>query len=102
MNKNKTSLIDAFNIERKSPKIESDTDYEIFADKKLLDDLRTKIVENLIDKEIPKDKVLNEFINEEIDAAIEGYDLSNLERNQWLWTYHWTLNRQKYHWNYGQ
>ena len=64
MNKNKTSLIDAFNIERKSPKIESVTDYEIFADKKLLDDLRTKIVENLIDKEIPKDKVLNEFINE--------------------------------------
>ena len=81
MNKNKTSLIDAFNIERKSPKIESVTDYEIFADKKLLDDLRTKIVENLIDKEIPKDKVLNEFINEEIDAAIEGYDLSNLERS---------------------
>ena len=81
MNSNKTSLIDVFNIERKSPKIESVTDYEIFADKKLLDDLRTKIVENLIDKEIPEDKVLNEFINEEIDSAIEGYDLSNLERS---------------------
>lgn len=81
MKNNKTSLIDAFNIERKSPKIESVTDYEIFADKKLLDDLRTRIVENLIDKEIPEDKVLNEFINEEIDATIEGYDLSNLERS---------------------
>ncbi len=81
MKNNKTSLIDAFNIERKSPKIESITDYEIFADKKLLDDLRTRIVENLIDKEIPEDKVLNEFINEEIDATIEGYDLTNLERS---------------------
>lgn len=78
---NKTSLIDAFNIERKAPKISSLSDYEIFQDKKLLDDLRTTIVENLIDKEIPEDKVLSEFINEEIDNAIEGYDLSNLERS---------------------
>ncbi len=78
---NKPSLIDAFNIERKIPKMESVTDYEIFPDKKLLDELRTRIVENLIDKEIPEDKVLNEFINEEIDATIEGYDLSNLERS---------------------
>lgn len=78
---NKTSLIDAFNIERKSSNIEAVTDYEVFQDKKLLDDLRTTIVENLIDKEIPEDKVLDEFINEEIDNAIEGYDLSNLERS---------------------
>lgn len=77
----KTSLIDAFNIERKMPKNAIYSDYEIFRDKKLLDDLRTRIVENLIDKEIPEDKILNEFINEEIDATIEGYDLSNLERS---------------------
>ncbi len=78
---NKTSLIDAFNIERKTPKISAISDYEIFSDKKLLDELRTTIVENLIDKEIPEDKVLNEFINEEIESAIEGYDLTNLERS---------------------
>ncbi len=77
----KTSLMDAFNIERKVPKIENISDYEIFPDKKLLDDLRTTIVENLIDKEIPEDKVLNEFINEEIETAIEGHDLTNLERS---------------------
>ncbi len=77
----KTSLIDVFNIERKTPKIENISDYEIFPDKKLLDELRTTIIENLIDKEIPKDKVLNEFINEEIDAAVEGHDLTNLERS---------------------
>ncbi len=78
---NKTSLMDAFNIERKSPKIDSVTDYEVFADKKLLDELRTRIVENIIDKEVPEEKGLNEFINDEIDATIEGYDLSNLERS---------------------
>lgn len=77
----KASLIDAFNIERKAPKVNSVSDYEIFQDKKLLDSLRTTIVENLIDKEIPEDKILNEFINEEIESAIEGYDLSNLERS---------------------
>ncbi len=77
----KVSLIDAFNIERKAPKIASISDYEIFPDKKLLDSLRTTIVERLIDKEIPEDKVLNEFINEEVETAIEGYDLTNLERS---------------------
>lgn len=77
----KNSLSDAFNIERKVAKPNIVTDYEIFQDKKLLDDLRTRIVENLIDKEMPEDKLLNEFINDEIDASIEGYDLSNLERS---------------------
>ena len=77
----KKSLIEAFNIERKPSKTSFVSDYEIFPDKKLLDDLRTKIVENLIDKEIPEDKLLNQFINDEIDKTIEGYDLSNLERS---------------------
>ncbi len=57
------------------------SDYEIFPDKKLLDYLRTNIVENLIDKEIPEEKNLSEFINEEIDTVTEGYDLTNTERN---------------------
>ncbi len=77
----KTTLLDAFNIERKGDYSKVITDYEIFPDKKLLDDLRTRIVENLIDKEMPEDKLLNEFINDEIDATIEGFDLSNLERS---------------------
>ena len=77
----KNSLSDAFNIERKVPVANIVTDYDIFQDKKLLDDLRTRIVENLIDKEMPEDKLLNDFINDEIDASIEGYDLSNLERS---------------------
>ncbi len=77
----KSSLLDAFDV-KKSGRIQKPlTDYEVFEDKKLLDDLRTKIIENLIDNEIPKNKNLTEFINNEIDLALEGYDLSNLERN---------------------
>lgn len=76
----KNSLLEAFNIEREETITPNVNDYDIFPDKKLLDDLRTKIVENLIDKEIPENKLLNEFINDEIDSTIEGYDLSNLER----------------------
>lgn len=77
----KSSLLEAFNIERKDTPTPSLNDYDIFPDKKLLDELRTRIVENLIDKEIPEDKLLNQFINDEIDETIEGYDLSNLERS---------------------
>ena len=77
----KSSLLDAFDV-KKSGRIQKPlTDYEVFEDKKLLDDLRTKIIEDLIDNEIPKNKNLTEFINNEIDLALEGYDLSNLERN---------------------
>lgn len=56
-------------------------DYEIFKDKKLLDKFRDSIIQELIDTEIPNDKLLNQYINEEIDIITEGYDLSNLERN---------------------
>ena len=52
----KQSLYDAFNITRKVNDFSNLSDYDIFPDKKLLDTLRTKIVENLIDKEMPKDK----------------------------------------------
>lgn len=80
MNKKQT-LFDAFNV---SPEINKPkdyaTDYDVFRDKVLLDNLRNTIIENLIDKEIPKDMNLNQFIDEEIDAAIEGYDLTNFER----------------------
>lgn len=77
----KTSLLDAFDVKSEKKNVVPLTDYEIFKDKDLLDELRTKIIENLIDTEIPKDANLNEYINAEIDRSIEGYDLSNLERS---------------------
>ena len=77
----KHSLYDAFNITRKVNDFSNLSDYDIFPDKKLLDTLRTKIVENLIDKEMPSDKTVSEFINDEIDQTVFGYDLTNLERS---------------------
>jgi len=75
------SLINAFEIERKNNDEEILNDYDIFPDKSLLENLRSKIIENIIDKEIPEGKNLKDFINEEIDNSIEGYDLSNMERS---------------------
>jgi len=77
----KTSLLEAFDVKKDKKVIEPLTDYEIFKDKDLLDELRTKIIENLIDTEIPASASLSEYINAEIDRSIEGYDLTNLERS---------------------
>lgn len=61
-------------------KMETD-DYGIFKDKALLDSLRNRIIQNIIDNGVPDSEYLNEYINSEIDNSLEGYDLSNLERN---------------------
>lgn len=81
LNKSDKSLMDAFEIEKKETKEEAVNDYDVFPDKVLLDKLRTKIIENIVDKEIPIGTTLEKFINEEIDKSIEGYDLNNLERS---------------------
>lgn len=77
----KNSLRNIFEYADTKPKINIISDYDIFQDKELLDKLRTKIVENIIDKKIPENEVLSDYINAEIDHVIEGYDLSNLERS---------------------
>lgn len=77
----KKSLIDAFEVKPSNLKIRNISDYEIFQDKELLDSLRTKIIQNLIDENIPDDKLLEQYINDEIDKSISGYDLDYLQRN---------------------
>ena len=77
-----TSLRDAFDIKVKQKRQDILNDYQIFPDKKLLDNLRTEIVEALIDHEMPSDMRVDEWINEEIDRTIEGYDLFNLIDNE--------------------
>ena len=77
----KQSLIDAFEVKPTSLKVNNIRDYEIFQDKDLLDNLRTKIIQNLIDENIPEDKLLEQYINDEIDRSISGYDLDYLQRN---------------------
>lgn len=77
----KQSLIDAFEVKPTSLKVENISDYEIFRDKELLETLRTNIIQNLIDEKIPDDKLLEQYINDEIDRSISGYDLDYLQRN---------------------
>ena len=76
------TLSDAFEIEKKEVNIreENTTDYGVFKDKELLDNLRNKVIQNIIDNDVPDDSFLTEYINNEIDEALEGYDLTNLER----------------------
>ena len=75
------SLISAFEIEKTKVNEDVLNDYDVFPDKDLLENLRTKIIENIIDKEVPEGQTLKDFINDEIDRSIEGYDLTNLERS---------------------
>ena len=78
----KKTLSDVFEIEKKEAKIidQNTSDYGVFKDKELLDNLRNKVIQNIIDNDVPDDEFLTEYINNEIDEVLEGYDLSNLER----------------------
>lgn len=77
----KKSLLDEFNFSETNYNIDTVTDYEVFKDKELLDKLRKIIIEHLVDSTIPEGVELNDFIYNEIDKCLEGYDLTNLERN---------------------
>jgi pilus assembly protein CpaF len=61
------------------PEVEELTDYETFPNKILLDELRNKIIQNLIDNDIGEFQNMNDFIKHEIENTIEGYDLTNVE-----------------------
>ena len=77
----KKSLVQAFDVKPSSIKVNNISDYEIFSDKDMLDDLRSKIIQNLIDENIPNDKLLSQYINDEIDKVTVGYDLDYLQRS---------------------
>lgn len=76
----KKSLTEAFEVKPKNLTTSNVKDYEIFNDKSLLEELRVKIVQNLIEENIPNDELLEDYINNEIDKTLTGYDLSTLER----------------------
>lgn len=74
-------LSEAFDIKQHHPEEDVVNDYEVFRDKKLLDKLRNQIIQNLIDKDLSSYKSIKQHVNEEINRALKGYDLTNLERN---------------------
>ena len=77
----KKKLMDAFEVKPTSVKVNNISDYEVFSDKDMLDNFRSKIIQNLIDENIPDDKLLEQYINDEIDKATMGYDLDYLQRS---------------------
>ena len=76
----KKTLTEAFDVKPKETPKNGLKDYDIFGDKGLLDSLRTKIVQNLIEENIPDDGLLEDYINNVIDNTLSGYDLGTLER----------------------
>lgn len=74
-------LTEAFNVKQTKTKVRNVSDYEVFPDKTLLEELRIKIIENIIDRSVPNDQDFSRFVNEVIESSLEGYDLSNLERS---------------------
>ncbi len=72
------SFQEEFNIKDEDITLNDLPDYDAFSDKKLLDELRTKIVENVIDNSNGAASL--ETIKQNIDNVIKDYDLSNVER----------------------
>ena len=52
-------------------------DYDEFQDKDLLEKLRNKIIQNIIDGKDKTNEDMKDFIKEEIDKTVEGYDLTS-------------------------
>ena len=65
----------------KGEKIEVVNDYEIFENKNQLDNLRSKIIQNIIDNNVPSNMSLNDYINQEIDETLGGVELSSVKRS---------------------
>ncbi len=80
MSKN-NSLLNEFNVRKKEIVPTDVKDYELFPDKSKLDLLRTKIVQNLINNEVPENVSLEQYINDEIDETLQDYDLDSAQRN---------------------
>ncbi len=73
-------LVEEFEVRLDTKEINDVKDYEAFSNKILLDELRSKIIQNLIDHNVHMKENMNEFVKKQIDLTIEGYDLSDTER----------------------
>lgn len=74
-------FIDEFDVKFDESDYSIIKDYDAFENKELLDQLRTKIIQNLIDNNLTAKGTMDDFIKTEIDKTLEGYDLSDIERS---------------------
>ena len=75
------TFIDEFDVKEEKFEFNDVSDYEAFANKELLDELRNKIIQNLIDNNINNEIGINSYVKKEIDKVLEGYDLTVVERS---------------------
>lgn len=73
-------FVDEFEVVFDKEQVRYVPDYQAFSNKELLDQLRNKIIQNLIDNNTQQ-VTMEDFVKREIDKTIEGYDLTNVERN---------------------
>ena len=74
-------FVDEFAQTNESQIVKEIDDYDEFPNKILLDELRNKIIQNIIDNKNKTNEDMKDFIKDEIDKSIEGYDLTNEERS---------------------
>ena len=77
----KKKFVEEFDIEIEQPDLKYVSDYDTFSNKTLLDELRNKIIQNLIEDNFKNNGTMDEYVKKEIDKTIAGYDLSNVERS---------------------
>ena len=77
----KKNFMDEFNVQARKPEFIIKSDFESFPNKELLEELRNKIIQNLVDNNIMDYNSLDDYVKEQINETISGYDLSNVERN---------------------
>ena len=75
----KKKFVDEFDINLGNNTVVTDDDYQEFQNKTLLEELRNRIIQALIDNK----EVLHTSsdIKKQIDKSVEGYDLTTVERN---------------------
>ena len=72
-------FVEEFDVELTADETIDINDYEAFENKELLDSLRNKIIQGLIDRNLDELSVF--AIREEVDKVVEGYDISIIERS---------------------
>lgn len=77
----KKTLTEVFEIEKENYKKRILSDYEVFEDKDMLDNIRNIIIQKIIDDNLPDDKLLNQHINEEVDKILSAYKLTPIEKD---------------------
>ena len=75
------SFVDEFEVKEEKFHFNDVPDYEAFENKELLDELRNKIIQSLIDNNTNNEIGINSFVAKQIDNVLEGYDLTVVERS---------------------